>query len=159
MHDNGRVNALLPVLLLFSSGQVKPPPAYSWKELGKSAKPALQLPSFKHLPIVSASEARERKDSPTIRIYRYTYKGDFTKEIPKFQRIYPKSAGWVYEPSDGSGPAFFERMLAKGPVRRQAFLISPGRWVRKEGVKGNVTTKPTSDKWIKISYNEELAKK
>lgn len=146
--------------LTLALGQVRPVPAISWKELDRTAKPVLPLASFKHLPIISASEAVEKKGAPTIRIYRYTYRGDLATEIARLKKIYKSSEGWTFYAAQGTEPDAFERILKKGKVRRQAFLISAGKWVRKNGVKGNVTNSPPpGEKWIKISHNEELAKK
>jgi hypothetical protein len=154
------VSVLLQIVAVLAFGQVRPGPAISWKELDRTAKPLLPLASFKHLPIISSSEAVEKKGAPTIRIYRYTYRGDLDAEIARLKKIYKSGDGWIFYPADGPEPNAFERVLKKGKVRRQAFLISSGKWVRKDGVKGNVTmATPSGEKWVKISHNEELAKK
>ncbi|HRI43341.1 MAG TPA: hypothetical protein PLL78_05715 [Fimbriimonadaceae bacterium] len=102
---------------------------------------------------VTISQIEYEPAKETIRVFRYTFKGDFTNLLTKWQAALEKE-GWTYQKRGEDGVAAFERTKSKSPLIRQAFLVRRAKISRDESMRAATKIDARAKGWIGISYNE-----
>ena len=136
--------------VLVGQGQVAPP----LRDLPLTTAPLSAPKVIRDLGLkpVTISQIEYEPDRHTIRVFRYTFRGELTPLLKKWQ-VALKKEGWTYEEPDKHGLAAFELPKPKPPLIQQAMLIRAAKIVRDE--KQRAATRFDADKgWIGISYNE-----
>lgn len=136
--------------VLVGQGQVAPP----LRDLPLTIAPLSAPKVIRDLGLkpVTVSQIENNNRKQTVRVFRYTFRGELMPLLKKWKDILDKD-GWSYEDPSKDGTAVFDLSKSKPPLVAQAMLIRAAKIVRDE--KQRAATRFDADKgWIGISYNE-----
>jgi hypothetical protein len=127
------------------------------KELDPHTRPIVEIPQFKDMKCVTVSAYRMKnpktKKLEVTRVFRFTYKADYTVEVANWSKTYSKGR-WIVDKK--SVPLIiYDRDLKHPKVVRQTIMLHGGKATFE--TKARAQTKATKEAgWVWVSFNETI---